>query len=138
MTKKSAGRTEVETREGLGKTLDGLVPDIVKKAIFMSVGGVFMTEEAIRKNIKEMKIPKDMANYLIQQSAKSKDEFLRYIAEEVRKFIAQIEFDQEIRKVLRNMSIEVKAEIRFTEREEEGRLEPSLDMTTRVREGEGE
>ncbi|RME01515.1 MAG: hypothetical protein D6812_07950 [Deltaproteobacteria bacterium] len=132
MARKPPRTTEEEEREGLGRTLDGLVPEIVKKAIFMSVGGVFMTEEAIRKNIKELKMPKDMANYLIQQSAKSKDEFLRYLAEEIRKFISQIEFDQEIRKVLKNMAIQVNAEIRFTETQPDGTIEPSLELATQV------
>ncbi|RME46267.1 MAG: hypothetical protein D6795_15610 [Deltaproteobacteria bacterium] len=136
MARKPSRTNEGEDREGIGRTLDGLVPDIVKKAIFMSVGGVFMTEEAIRKNIKELKMPKDMANYLIQQSAKSKDEFLRYLAEEIRKFISQIEFDQEIRKVLKNMAIQVNAEIRFTETQPDGEIEPSLKLATQVVEGE--
>lgn len=128
-TPKTEGSSE---REGLGKAFEAIVPDIVKKALFMSLGGVFMTEEAIRKNIKEFSMPKDVANYLVQQSSKSKDEIMRFVADEFRKFVSQIQIDQEIRKVLAGMKIQVQAEVRFVGNDAENELKPSLKIETQV------
>lgn len=102
----------------ISKAIDSLIPDIMKKLFFMGVGGVFLTEEAIRKNLTEFKLPKEVINFIIQQSIKSREEITRIIANEISNVISKINIDKEIKKALSGLTIKVNAEISFSERKE--------------------
>src|SRR5215470_17371008 len=100
-----------EDDRGLRKKLEGLVPDLVKRTFYAGLGAVFTTEEGIRKIASEFHLPKDVANYLIQTAATSKDEIFRIFAKEVRAFLESANLSQEIQKVLTSLSFEIKTEI---------------------------
>src|SRR6266508_972612 len=53
--------------------LESLIPEIVRRTFYAGLGAVFTTEEGIRKIASDLKLPKEMANYLIAQAAASKD-----------------------------------------------------------------
>src|SRR5437016_2020551 len=72
-----------EQRASKGR-LEQLIPDIVRRTFYAGLGAVFTTEEGIRKIASEFHLPKDVANYLIQTAASSKDEIFRIFAKEVR------------------------------------------------------
>ena len=97
----------------LPKKSDVLVIDLMKKLLTLSVGGVLFTEETIRKSISELKLSKDIANFVIQQSTKSKDELLRSISEEIVKAMKDVKIEKEIRKVLENYKVSINMEINF-------------------------
>ena len=97
----------------LPKKSDVLVIDLMKKLLTLSVGGVLFTEETIRKSITELKLSKDIANFVIQQSTKSKDELLRFISEEIVKTMKDVKIEKEIRKVLENYQVNINMEINF-------------------------
>jgi len=97
----------------LPKKSDVLVIDLMKKLLTLSVGGVLFTEETIRKSITELKLSKDIANFVIQQSTKSKDELLRFISEEIVKTMKDVKIEKEIRKVLENYKVSINMEINF-------------------------
>jgi hypothetical protein len=115
-------KNEPENSDILSKTIDVLVPDLVKKILITGIGGIFLTEEAIKKMISEVTLPKDMANFVLQQSTKSKNELVRIISEEVGNFISQIRVDREILKVLRDIKINIKMEVNFEPREGQEKL----------------
>jgi hypothetical protein len=93
--------------------LEQLIPDIVRRTFYAGLGAVFTTEEGIRKIASEFHLPKDVANYLIQTAASSKDEIFRIFAKEVRAFLESANLSQEIQKVLTSLSFEIRTEIRF-------------------------
>ena len=97
----------------LPKKSDVLVIDLMKKLLTLSVGGVLFTEETIRKSITELKLSKDIANFVIQQSTKSKDELLRFISEEIVKTMKDVKIEKEIRKVSENYKVSINMEINF-------------------------
>ena len=97
----------------LSKKNDVLVIDLVKKLLTLSVGGVLFTEETIRKSITELKLSKDIANFIVQQSTKSKDELLRFLSEEIVKAMKDVKIEKEIRKVLETYKVSVTMEINF-------------------------
>jgi hypothetical protein len=98
--------------------LEALIPDIVRRTFYAGLGAVFTTEEGIRKIASEFHLPKDVANYLIQQAAASKDEIFRIFAVELRKFLESTKLSEEIQKVLTSLSFEIKTEIRFIPNDE--------------------
>jgi hypothetical protein len=109
--------------------LEQLIPDIVRRTFYAGLGAVFTTEEGIRKIASEFHLPKDVANYLIQTAASSKDEIFRIFAKEVRAFLESANLSQEIQKVLTSLSFEIRTEIRFIPNDEAvGGVKPDIKV----------
>ncbi|MGC3998305.1 MAG: hypothetical protein QM767_12855 [Anaeromyxobacter sp.] len=96
---------------GAGRS--GLIPDGVKKALLAGVGALFMTEEGARRLARDWKLPKDVIGFVGQQAQGAKEEILRVLSEEIRRFLESEVVRRELGKQLAGMAIEVNAEIRF-------------------------
>jgi hypothetical protein len=105
-------RDEAPPQERRGR-LENFIPDIVRRTFYAGLGAVFTTEEGIRKIASDLKLPKDVANYLIQQAAASKDELFRVVGKELRGFLETVNISGELQKLLTSLSFEIKTEIRF-------------------------
>ncbi|HZS38835.1 MAG TPA: hypothetical protein VFF06_18510 [Polyangia bacterium] len=109
--------------------LEQLIPDIVRRTFYAGLGAVFTTEEGIRKMASEFQLPKDVANYLIQQAASSKDELFRIVAKELRAFLESLNVSGELQKLLTSLSFEIKTEIRFIPNDEAvGGVKPDIKL----------
>src|SRR4051812_27567327 len=109
--------------------LEGFIPDIVKRTFYAGLGAVFTTEEGIRKIASDLKLPKDVANYLIQQAAASKDELFRVVGKELRGFLETVNISGELQKLLTSLSFEIKTEIRFIPNDEAvGGVKPDVKV----------
>ena len=107
----------------------GFIPDILKRTFYAGLGAVFTTEEGIRKMASEFQLPKDVANYLIQQAASSKDELFRIVAKELRGFLESVNVSGELQKLLTSLSFEIKTEIRFIPNDEAvGGVKPDIKL----------
>jgi hypothetical protein len=95
------------------KKNDALVIDLMKKLLTLSIGGILFTEETIRKSISELKLSKDIATFVMQQSTKSKEDLLRFISEEIVKAMKDVKIEKEIKKILENYKININMEIHF-------------------------
>ena len=118
---REGGRTEGAVPEEEARTrgrLEQLIPDIVRRTFYAGLGAVFTTEEGIRKIASEFHLPKDVANYLIQQAASSKDELFRIFARELHQFFEQVNLSGELQKLLTSLSFEIKTEVRFIPNDE--------------------
>src|SRR3954471_1709644 len=121
-------RDESEPRDKRGR-LEGFIPDIVKRTFYAGLGAVFTTEEGIRKIASDLKLPKDVANYLIQQAASSKDELFRVVGKEMRGFLETVNISGELQKLLTSLSFEIKTEIRFIPNDEAvGGVKPDIKV----------
>jgi hypothetical protein len=87
--------------------------DTVRKAVLTGLGAVFLTEEGARKVARDWKLPKEIVGYIAGQAGSAKDEIVRVVSEEVRKFFESEALRREFLRVLSSMSIEVHAEIRL-------------------------
>jgi hypothetical protein len=114
----ATAREEGEPRDRQRGRLEGFIPDIVKRTFYAGLGAVFTTEEGIRKIASDLKLPKDVANYLIQQAAASKDELFRVVGKELRGFLETVNISGELQKLLTSLSFEIKTEIRFIPNDE--------------------
>src|SRR5438132_7492898 len=95
------------------KSLAGLVPDIVRRAVLTGVGALFMTEEGLRSLVGEMKLPKDALAFLLSQADKTRTEVARVVTSEVRRFLESETLRREIWKVLTGVTLEVNASIQL-------------------------
>jgi hypothetical protein len=114
----AAAPDESEPRQRERGRLEGFIPDIVKRTFYAGLGAVFTTEEGIRKIASDLKLPKDVANYLIQSAASTKDEMFRVVGKELRGFLETVNISGELQKLLTSLSFEIKTEIRFIPNDE--------------------
>jgi hypothetical protein len=120
--------------ETLREKLEALVPELVKKTFAAGMGAVFTTEEGIRRITKEMKLPKEVAGYLVNTASSTKDELLRIVAREVREAIQTMNLGEEIAKMLTTLSFEIKTEIRFIPNAEKYTgIEPDVKADVRLK-----
>jgi hypothetical protein len=130
----AGGREAPEEEARTRGRLDALIPDIVRRTFYAGLGAVFTTEEGIRKIASDFHLPKDVANYLIQQAAASKDEVFRIFAKELRAFLESAKLSEEIQKVLTSLSFEIKTEIRFIPNDEAvGGVKPDIKKKVAVK-----
>ena len=108
-----------------------MVPEILRRTFYAGVGAVFTTEEGIRKLAKEVSMPKDAANYLIQQAQGTKKELFRIVAQEMRGFLENLNLTEEAQRLLTSLSFEIKTEIRFIPNE--AKLKPSIKNKVSVK-----
>ncbi len=95
----------------LFKSIDGFVPDVLKKKTLMSLlaGG----EEKLRERLLEKNIPKELVGVMFSQADTMRRETLRIVSREIRIFLEDMDFGGEITKILTSVSFEVKTEVRF-------------------------
>ncbi|HET6439665.1 MAG TPA: hypothetical protein VFG59_16485 [Anaeromyxobacter sp.] len=106
----------------------GLIPDAVRKAILAGVGALFMTEEGARRLARDWKLPKEVIGFIGQQANSAKEEVLRVLSEEIRRFLESEAVRKELGRALESMSVEVHAEIRLR-RAEDGSTRPEVRAT---------
>lgn len=73
----------------------------------------FMTEDAVKGYLKEMKLPKELASALLEGASKKKDDFYGLMVKEFGKVLSKIDVSQEVSKFLENHRISVEAKFSF-------------------------
>ena len=104
----------------LRKTLDSFLPEIVKRAVFLGAGMLFMTEEGVRKVLGEINLPREAVNYIIKQSDKSKKEFFTIFQRELNRFLSRIDITRLSKEVLDGISVEVNAKVTLRTKTDDG------------------
>jgi hypothetical protein len=118
------------------RRLENVIPDIVRRTFYAGLGALFTTEEGIRKIAQDFHLPKDVANYLIQQAASSKDELFRIFARELQSFFQNVNLSGELQKLLTSLSFEIKTEIRFIPNDEAiAGVKPNVKREVAVKRG---
>ncbi len=96
-----------EAAEGRG------LSEMLRKAMVAGLGAVFMTEEGIRTYVKDLKLPKDVMSFVVGQAERSKAELFRVIGDELHRFFESELLRREVTRLLSQMTLEVRAEIRL-------------------------
>jgi hypothetical protein len=110
-----------------------VIPELIRRTVYAGMAAVFSTEEGIRRITSEMKLPKEVANFIIQQAGNSKDELFRVVAKEIRGFLSTMNVSGELQKLLTSLSFEVKTEIRFIPNDEALGLKPNVRRKVTVK-----
>jgi len=103
----------------------GFVPEFVRRIALASLGAVFMSEAGIRRLASQLKLPKEALGFLLQQADHAKSEVGRVVSEELRKVFQSDRLRDEFLKLLANMTIEVRAEVKLVPDKVKGEA-PSL------------
>ena len=77
------------------------------------VGALFLTEEGIRNLVGELKLPKELIGALLSLADRTKQEVVRTLGDELRRFFESAQLHEEVLKMLTDVTIEVKTEVRL-------------------------
>ncbi|MGM0556302.1 MAG: hypothetical protein ACQEVA_07970 [Myxococcota bacterium] len=124
-----------DAAKALLKSLEGLVPEVVRKTINAGVGSVGSSEE-LRALLSDRKLPKEVVTFLLGQVDATKREVVRIISREVRIFLEDLDLGGELAKILTSLALELRMEVRFKANEEAVR--PSAKGKVRVKRAEKE
>ena len=121
---------ELPPEEG-GRKVEWALPDLLKRGVLAGIGALFMTEDGVRSILGEMKLPKDAAQFVINQVGKSKEDLFRMIASEIRGFLDSTNISEELRRALTGMSLEISTTVRFVPDSE--KLKPEMKSVVKVK-----
>ena len=109
--KPRTGRKDASGAEGAG-----LFPDLLRRGMSLGLTGFFMGEEALRRALGET-APREMIEFVIAQSEKTRAEFLDRMSREFGKALSAMDPIELAKRMLEGRTIEVSATIRFVEDE---------------------
>ena len=100
-----------EEREA--RRLKGVIPELLKRAVELGVEKATDAPEAIRHLVADMRLPKEVATYLLSQVEETKNGALRVVAKETREFLEHTNLAHELQKMLTTLQFEINTTIRF-------------------------
>lgn len=98
-------------------TASGRVPDFLRRALGLGFSGFLMTEEVLRKALGEV-LPKDWAEFAIEQSERTRRELLERVASEIGRIVDGVDLRELVEQLVQGHVIEVTARVRFVRRED--------------------
>lgn len=93
--------------------------ELVRKIMTAGLGAAFMTEEAIRSQLSEVKLPKDVINTILQGANKSKEELVQRIGNETMRLISKIDIVKEVAKFAETHKFKIQAEVEILKKEKD-------------------
>lgn len=72
-----------------------------------------MKEGRLKSIVGEMKLPKEVVNYIMAQMDETKHSALKIVARETRLFLEKTNISEELLKLLTQISFEIKTQVRF-------------------------
>jgi len=77
------------------------------------------------------KLPKEAAQFVINQVGKTKEDLFRMIASEIRGFLDSTNISEELRKAFTGMSLEISTTVRFRPDQED--MKPEMKTSVKVK-----
>jgi len=106
-------KPEAERRRPFDRAIPDMLKRAVERAVESGVGRLSEGPDGLRNFVGDMKLPKEVLNYLYQQIDDTKNGLYRVVAKEIRDVLEHTHFADELTKVLTKLSFEIKTEIRF-------------------------
>ncbi len=116
--------------EGEGEDEGRGIRDTFKKAINSGIRSVMGSEEWVRSTVKEA-FPRELVSYMKRQADTARDEVVRIIGAQTKRFLEGIDVGGEIQKILTALSFEVKTEVRFIPNDQ--KVKPDIKVTARTK-----
>lgn len=107
--KKETSEQESEERE----SLSGQLKDIA----LTGLATLFMTEDSVRKYLKELKVPKEIIGTALEGASRKKDDVYRVVGNEVGKMLSKVDLVKEMSRFLETHEVNVQAKFSFNPRD---------------------
>jgi hypothetical protein len=99
--------------DGERRLLERIVPEIVKRIVEAGYEKISEGPENVRKVARDLKLPKEAIGVMFSQLEETKNGLYRAVAREVRDFLENTNFAEELTRALTTLSFEIKTEVRF-------------------------
>lgn len=111
-----------ENKKNNEESQDADIPklaELVRKIMTAGLGAAFMTEEAIRSQLGEVKLPKDVINTILQGANKSKEELVHRIGNETMRLISKIDIVKEVARFAETHKFKIQAEVEILKKDKD-------------------
>ncbi|MBN1772222.1 MAG: hypothetical protein JXB32_13220 [Deltaproteobacteria bacterium] len=127
--------TGEEGREGRRRILEGAMGDFVRRGIGAGLDRLGKSErgQQLRAALGDLKLPKEIAGYVVSQLDDTKNAILKVVAHELRQFLETSHFGDELARILTTLSFEISTTVRFVPNAEGQKLRPKITSQTRMR-----
>jgi hypothetical protein len=95
------------------RRLDSVIPELIKRAVELGVEKASEAPDNLKEFVGGMKLPREVAHYLLSQIEETKNGLFRVVAKEIRDFLEQTNVSTEMQKMLTTVQFEVNTIIRF-------------------------
>ena len=110
------------------RVAERLLPELIKRLFEAGVGKLAEGPENLRHFVGELRLPKEIGNYILAQIDETKNGLYRVVAKELRDFLEHTNLAEELGHVLSRMSLEIKTEIRFVPNGIPGHVMPKPEI----------
>jgi hypothetical protein len=126
--------SETEARGGR-KLVERMLRETVRRVVETGVEKIAEGPENIRNFVAELKLPKDIASYLLLQVDETKAGLYRVVAKEIQSFLDRTNLAEQLTQALGSLALEIKTEIRFVPTQDgpDGALRTKPRVKTSVR-----
>ncbi len=123
---------EPEEKERERRRLERILPEIIKRIVEAGYEKMIEGPENVREFVREMKMPKEALALILAQLDDTKNGLYRVVAKEIRDFLDQTNFAEEMAKVLTMLSFEIKTEVRFIPNDSKLGAAPKPEVRSKV------
>ena len=95
------------------RRLESVIPELLKRAVELGVEKAVEAPDNLKEFVGGMKVPREVANYLLSQVEETKNGLFRVVAKEMRDFLEHTNLGGEMQKVLTTVQFEINTTIRF-------------------------
>jgi hypothetical protein len=95
------------------RRLDTVIPELIKRAVEIGVEKASEAPDNLKEFVGGMKLPREVANYLLAQVEETKNGLFRVVAKEIREFLESANLGAEMQKMLTTVQFEISTTIRF-------------------------
>ena len=99
-------------RGGAAVEPGGFFPEALRRVLTLGFTGLFLTEEAVRKALGDS-VPRDVVEFVLDQSQRMRGEFLDRISREFGKVLERVDPVEVARRLLEGRTVEVSARFRL-------------------------
>jgi hypothetical protein len=114
---------EPRGRSAAGADAGGFFPEALRRVLTVGFTGFFLTEEALRKALGDS-VPRDVIEFLLDQSQRMRSEFLDRISREFGRVLERVDPVELARRLLEGRTVEVSARFRLVPEKKRSRGEP--------------
>ena len=95
------------------KNVERVIRDAIRRLVETGLEKVIEGPESLRNFVADIKLPKEIAGYILSQIDETKNGLYRVVAKEIRGFLQQNDLGEELARALSHLSVEINTQIRF-------------------------
>ncbi len=92
---------------------EGGLADVLKKMAYLGVGTMFATQETASRMVKDMTLPREAVNAIVNAIERNRDEIARAVSKGTEDFLRNLDIVHLAKKTFDGMNIRVSGEIQF-------------------------